>query len=155
MRKEYEASAYMMPFLTTDELRDTKNSYVYFMFSGDGDTLLYVGQTNNLKHRITGHSAKLIDMSELLHDKSLSCVRYKAIRVDRDDLNEVERHYIKRYCPPRNTDYNSPDVICSYQLWYYEKLLVAYNENRVLNGEAPLTFEEAYENKMSHTSKNA
>jgi hypothetical protein len=152
MKEEYKASIYMLPFLTPEEMRDKKNSYVYFMFSENSDILLYVGQTKNIKHRIQVHNANLEEMAMLLDDDSLRYVRYKAIAVDTCDLNEVEKHYIQRYCPPRNVAHNSRSAIRAYELWYHEKLLMAYNKNRAMQGEPPLTFEEAYGDKMRHTA---
>lgn len=152
MQDKYKINAYMLPFLTAIETRNTKNTYVYFMFAEDSDTLLYIGQTHNMKQRIQGHNATLDDMAKTLEDETLRNVCYKAIKVDANDLDEVEKYYIKRYCPPRNVAHNSPDVIRAYELWYYEKLLTAYNKNRVLDGEKPLSFEEAYGGKMGHTA---
>ena len=152
MQHKYQVSVYMLPFLTQDEANDNKTSYVYFMFSAASDSLLYVGQTNNMRKRIQAHETTLQEMANLLEDDSLRYVRYRAIKVDASDLNEVEKYYIKRYCPPRNVMHNNQEVIRAYELWYYEKLLVAYNKNRTLKGEKPLSFDEAYGGKMGHTA---
>lgn len=152
MKEEYKVSIYMLPFLTPDEANDNKTPYVYFMSAMSSDALLYIGQTNNMRQRIQAHDAALQELAELLEDDTLRYVRYRAIKVSASDLNEVEKYYIKRYCPPRNVMHNSQDVIRANDLWYFEKLLIAYNKNRALNGEQPLTFEEAYGNKMRHTA---
>ena len=152
MRDEYKVSAYMLPTLTLDEMHDNQTPYVYFMFSESNDVLLYVGQTNNMRRRIQEHSAALEEMAELLEDDSLRSIHYRGIKVDVKELDEVEQYYIKRYCPPRNVMHNSPDVVRAYELWYYEKLLVAYNKNRAKSGELPMTFDEAYGGKMCHTA---
>lgn len=148
MKDEYDKSVYMLPYLTADEMYDKKNSYVYFMFSAYGDVLLYVGQTTNLRQRIAEHLKSLDDMAELLDDDSLREVKLKAIKVEKEDLNEVEKFYIKKYLPPRNKNHNSKEAIRAYELWYCEKLLAAYNKQRAYNSESPLSFDEAYGGKM-------
>ncbi len=71
MKDRYKANVYMLPFLTPDEIPDSATPCVYFMFSGTDDTLLYVGQTKNLKNKVSQHSISLDNMAGMLDDKSL------------------------------------------------------------------------------------
>lgn len=64
--------------------------YVYFLM--DGEEVVYVGQTCDLKNRIGRHRK----------DKAFTGVYFVRVRVDR--LLERERHYIRKFNPRYNRD---------------------------------------------------
>lgn len=83
--------------IKTSKIPDTNKSYVYFLFQDD--YLLYIGQTVNLKQRITTHK----------QDKEFNYIAFE--QYDRHDLMLMEAMYINTYASGLNKNVYPMNVI--------------------------------------------
>lgn len=83
--------------IKTNSIPDTSKSYVYFLFQDD--YLLYIGQTVNLKQRITTHK----------QDKDFNYISFE--HYDRHDLMLMEALYINAYSSGLNKNVYPMNVI--------------------------------------------